>query len=102
MTVEYKLEGDRLMKAPIRAAPVETIEFGPTWKPIPHFTTIREESFGYILCRYNWSVPITHDARPIVDAIDGETTLAHLHRQFGDEALDFVGQLYREGFVGFE
>ncbi|MCP4401612.1 MAG: SPASM domain-containing protein [bacterium] len=101
VTIEYGLEGDRLMKEPIREAPVETIELGPAWKPVPHFT-IRKEPFGYILCRVNWSVPVTHDAKPLVDAIDGEHTLAQLQHRFGDEALDFIGQLYREGCIGFE
>ncbi len=75
VTIEYGLEGDRLMKDPIREAPVETIELNPEWKPVPYFT-VREESFGYLLCRYDWSVPVTRDAKLLVDAIDGEHTLA--------------------------
>ena len=101
VTVEYGLEGDRLMKEPIRQAPAETIELNPDWKPVPYFT-VREESFGYLLCRYDWSVPVTPDAKPFVDAINGEHTLAELQNQFGDEALDFIGHLYREGCIGFE
>ncbi len=101
VTIEYGLEGDRLMKEPIREALAETLEFDPGWKPIPHFT-IRKESFGYLLARVNWAIPITQDAKPIVDAIDGEHTLAHIQQQFGDDALDIVGQLYKEGCIGFE
>ncbi len=101
VTIEYGLEGDRLMQAPIREAPSETIELNPEWKVIPYFT-IREEPFGYLLARYNWSVPVTHDAKALVDAINGENTLAQLQHQFGGEALNFVGHLYREGCIGFE
>jgi radical SAM protein with 4Fe4S-binding SPASM domain len=101
VSIEYGLEGDRLMKAPIRIAPLETIEFDPNWKPPPYFT-IRKEPFGYLLYRYDWSIPVTHDAKTIVDAINGEHSLAELQDQFGDEALDFIGHLYREGCIGFE
>ena len=89
------------MQEPIREATPKTIELDPEWKPIPYFT-VREEPFGYLLCRYDWSVPVTHDAKPLVDAINGETTLAQLQHQFGNDVLDFVGHLYREGCVGFE
>jgi hypothetical protein len=101
VTVEYGLQGDPLMKSPIRETRPEMLEFDPQWKPIPYFT-IREEPFGYLLARLNWSVPITHEAKPLVDAINGEHTLAELQDQFGDEALDVVGHLYREGCVGFD
>lgn len=99
--IEYDLESDPLMKEPIREAPTETIELHPAWKPIPNFT-VRQESFGYLLCRYDWSVPVTHEAKPVIDAINGENTLDQLHKQFGEAGLDLIGQLYREGCLEFE
>ena len=101
VTVEYELTGDPLMQEPIHTTEPETLELDPAWKPAPFFN-IRPEPFGYLLARYNWSVPVTHEAKALVEAINGQTTLAQLHRQFGDEVLDFIGQLYREGCVGFE
>lgn len=89
------------MQTPLQETDGPAFEFDPAWKPLPYFT-IRPEPFGYLLCRYNWSVPVTPDTKPMIDAINGQTTLAQLHRRFGDEALDFVGHLYRERCIGFE
>ncbi|MCP4344943.1 MAG: radical SAM protein [Desulfobacterales bacterium] len=92
---------DRLIKGPVKESSQETMIFDPELKPIPFFN-VRKESFGYLLARYNWSVPVSDEAKPIVDAVNGKNTLEQLQRQFGDEALDFVGYLYREGCIGFE
>jgi len=92
---------DPLMKDPIREAGEETFMFDPEMRPVPCFR-VREEPFGYLLCRYNWPVPVSCEAKPVLDAINGKNPLAQLQKQFGDEALDFVGHLYRERCVGFE
>lgn len=101
VTIEYGLEGDRLMQEPIRETPVETLEFNPQWKLVPYFT-VREESFGYLLCRYDWSVPVSFEAKPLLEAIQQEVTLVQFQEQFGEDALDFIGHLYREGCVDFQ
>jgi radical SAM protein with 4Fe4S-binding SPASM domain len=101
VTVEYGLEGDHLMKEPIQEVTPETLKLDPDWIPVPYFT-VREEPFGYLLCRVNWSVPVSHTAKSIVDAINGQNTLGQLQRQFGDEAFHLVGYLYREDCIGFE
>jgi radical SAM protein with 4Fe4S-binding SPASM domain len=101
VAIEHGLEGDRLMKEPIRESQPETLEFDPEWKPIPYFM-IREESFGYLLYRYDWSVPVTNDAKPLLDALSGENTLAELHNQFGDAGLELIGHLYKEGCIEFK
>lgn len=101
VTIEYGLEGDRLMKRPITEIQEETIEFHPEWKPVPYFT-IREEPFGYLLCRYDWSIPMTHDAKPLLEALNDKQTLAQLHEQFGDAGLELIGHLYKEGCLEFE
>ena len=101
VTIEYGLEGDRLMKSPIRETVQETLEFHPDWKIIPYFT-IREESFGYLLCRMNWSVPVSYNAKPFLDAIDEQVTLKQFQQQFGEDSLDFIGHLHREGCLEFE
>ncbi len=92
---------DPLMKSPLREITHETIVFNPELKPVPCFN-IREESFGCLLTRYNWSIPLSSEARQIVNAINRENTLAQLQKQFGEDASDFVGYLYRKGFVEFD
>jgi len=101
VTIEYGLEGDRLMKTPITEIQEEEIELHPDWKPFPNFT-IREESFGYLLCRYDWSIPVTSDAKPLLDAINGNNTLAQLQEQFGESGLELLGHLYHENCLEFK
>ncbi|MCI5160806.1 MAG: radical SAM protein [Candidatus Electrothrix sp. AX5] len=92
---------DPLMTGPLREAEPETLHLDPTWKPIARFR-IREESFGYLVTRYNWSIPIAFAAKPVLDAVNGKNTLAEIQEKFGDEALDLIGRLYQEDCLGFE
>lgn len=101
VTIEHNLQKDFLMTKPIQRAKPAKVVLADDWKPIPYFR-VREERFGYLVARYNWSVPVTSDAKPILDAIDGENTLAELHERFGDSAMEFIGQLYEEKCIGFE
>ncbi|MDM8548771.1 radical SAM protein [Desulfobacterales bacterium HSG2] len=101
VTIKHGFGKDHLMKTPIREASPETVILDPELKPIPYFN-VREEHFGYLVVRYNWSVPVSHSAKAILDAINGENSLADLQREFGEEALNFVGHLYREKCIGFE
>lgn len=101
VTIEHGLETDPLMKTPIRESAPETIVFDPELKPVPYYT-LREEPFGYLIARYNWSVPVSPEAKPILDAINGKNTLAEIEKQFGGEGLNFVGYLYQEKCIGFE
>lgn len=60
---------------------------------------IRSEPFGYVLIRGQHFVPVTTQAQPILDALDGRTTLAEMQAQLGQEAVDFIGSLYTQGLV---
>jgi hypothetical protein len=53
----------------------------------------------YVLVRGNRVTPVGHRAKPILDALDGRSTLRQIEERFGQKALDFVGSLYRKGFV---
>jgi len=101
LSSEYGFEKDPLMREAVKKTGQDTIVLDPKLRPVPYFK-VRKEAFGYLLTRYNWSVPISSGAKPIVDAINGKTTLEELRRRFGDDVPDFVGYLYQEKFVGFE
>jgi radical SAM protein with 4Fe4S-binding SPASM domain len=101
LMVEYDWPSDPLMREPLRDAEPETLELHPDWKPVPHFT-LREEPFGLLVCRVNWSVPVSFEAKPLLDTLHGEATLSALHAQFGDAGLELIGRLYQEGCVEFE
>ena len=55
--------------------------------------------FCYVLVRGNRVTPVALQAKPILDALDGRSTLRQIEERFGQEALDFVGRLYQKGFV---
>ena len=101
VTIEHDLIGDRLMGEAILESEPDTFEFDPDWKVIPNFR-LRERQGGYLLCRINWSIPIAHDAKPFIDALNGERTLGQLHERFGDNILELIGELYKQDFIDFE
>jgi radical SAM protein with 4Fe4S-binding SPASM domain len=101
VTLELGFAQDPLMTGPIREAEPMTIQLDPAWKPVAHFR-IREESFGYLVTRYNWSIPVAFEAKPVLDAMNGQHTLAEIQAQFGEDALNLIGQLYQEDCIEFQ
>lgn len=102
LMVEYNWPGDPLMREPIREKEPDVLELNPNWKPVPHFT-VRQEPFGFLVCRINWSVPVSHEAKSLLDALQHrQKTVAELHAEFGKPGLDLIGQLYHEGCLDFE
>jgi len=57
------------------------------------------EEFGYVLIRGNRLVPVSPQARPILDSFDGLTTLRQIQECFGQESLNF-GLTVQEGVGG--
>ncbi len=95
------LEKDPLMGKPILKKPQEPPEeliLHEEAYPVSHFT-VRSESFGYVLIRGNHVTPVAHQAKPILDALNGCLSLRQIRERFGQEALDFVGSLYQKGLV---
>ena len=57
--------------------------------------SLHEESFGYVLINRSQILKVTHDAKPLIDAvIDGRLTLSKITDLFGQDALNFTGLLY--------
>ncbi|MCI5134264.1 MAG: radical SAM protein [Candidatus Electrothrix sp. AW2] len=101
VALEQARKKDPLMTEPICDVKPKTVHLDPSWKPIARFR-IREESFGYLVTRYNWSIPVAFTAKPILDAVNGKKTLADIQEQFGDEGLDLIGRLYQEDCLIFK
>ena len=97
----HGLEKDPLIGEPIleraQEPPEELVPYQGAY-PVGHFD-IRPEPFGYTLVRGNRITPVGPQAQPILDALDGRSTLRQIEQRFGQEALDFVGALYQKGFV---
>ena len=67
-------------------------------RPLGNFR-LRKETFGYLLVNRSEAVPVPYQAEPILDALDGSLTLRQIQQTFGQEALNFVGSLYKRGLV---
>jgi radical SAM protein with 4Fe4S-binding SPASM domain len=95
-----RLERDPLAGCPLPQAdhPPREITLYEGARPVGAYQ-LRPEPFGYVLLRGQRFIPVTSEARPLLEALDGKSTLAQLQNRFGQEVLDFVGQLYIQGMV---
>ncbi len=59
----------------------------------------RAEPFGFVLIRGTNVLPVTAQAEPVLNSLNGTFTLRQIQEQFGQEALDFVGSLSQQGLV---
>ncbi|OQY27316.1 MAG: hypothetical protein B6244_11075 [Candidatus Cloacimonetes bacterium 4572_55] len=101
ITNNGEITQDPLITRSILEKEDEIVKLNPGWTPFSNFA-LQKEPFGYILARYNWSTPVSFDAKPILDAIDGEKKLWEIEDMFGREAVDLIGYLSKQGFIGFE
>lgn len=62
---------------------------------------VRREDWGLVLLKGNRIIPVQADAAPLLDMLDGRSTLAHIQAQFGAPGLALVGTLYQRGLVTF-
>ncbi|MCP4346923.1 MAG: radical SAM protein [Desulfobacterales bacterium] len=100
MATLNNLKHDPLMKRPLTESK-ETHEKFVLYegaKPMPAYT-IRSEPFGYILLKENHVIPVSYDAKSILDMLDGTVTLKQIKQLFGQNGLEFIGHLYQEGMV---
>lgn len=98
--IEHGLKQDRLMTNPIVDKKHEPIILNPTWKPVPIYR-IKKGHSGYVLTRYNISIPVSSDICPLLDFIDGQHTLSEIDARLGDSAINVIGYLYKLDFIDF-
>lgn len=67
-------------------------------RPQQNFT-LREERFGYLLANRNQLIPVKPEAKPILDALDGQTTLQQIQDTFGQSGLILVTYLFNKGLI---
>ncbi len=94
---------DPLIRQPIQDQSRQPVELTLYEKSRPKINcTVRAESFGYALVRGTRIVPVTAQARSVLDILDGRRTLQQIRDDLGQEALDFVGTLYQRGLISLE
>jgi radical SAM protein with 4Fe4S-binding SPASM domain len=100
----YHLHQDRdpLIRGPLQqllsASHTTQIQLYSGARPEPNFT-LREEAFGYLLVNRNQIIPVKTEARPLLDALDGTTTLRQVQDDFGPSGLALVVYLFNKGLV---
>lgn len=60
---------------------------------------LRQESFGYVVLGGGNVLPVSTEARQVIDACDGAMTFRELERQFGRSGLGLLGQLWDQGML---
>lgn len=100
MAQEWGLNKDPLADVPLidRQLPTEPTILYEDLRPIGVYQ-LRREGFGYVLMRGNRIVPVPHEAKIVLDACDGRTTLKRIESQFGQSALDLIGALWEKGVL---
>lgn len=76
-------------------------EFHAQSKPLGNFK-IKTESFGYVLIRKNIVLPVSFEAKPILDAIGEQKCLSDIKLLYGQKGLDFIGLLFQKGLLDIQ
>jgi radical SAM protein with 4Fe4S-binding SPASM domain len=92
-------------KDPLATDPLSTsdrtpspIRLHPDMRPVGRFV-VRPEEWGLVLLCGNTVFPVRPEAAPILEALDGQSTLEEIGQIFGPPALSLVGSLYQRGLI---
>lgn len=98
---QQSLAQDPLIRAPLPpSVTAEPERFGlyRHARPVRNYT-LRQDHFGFYLVNRNRHLAVSAHALPILDLLDGQTTLEQIHSRLGQVALDFIGSLMLSGLV---
>jgi hypothetical protein len=90
---------------PLRGEPLASYQPTPQSIEIPAYGKpqfngrLRSESFGHVLLGHSTVMPVAHNADQVVSACNGTTTFIQLVDQFGDNALDLLGEMWHSGLL---
>jgi len=102
LALEMGIEADPLARPgiPLTLPSPDPITLNPAWRPTLH-CKIQPEAWGLVLLYGNQLLPVQTEAQPVLDAFDGNKTVAELHDQFGYAALSLMGALLRYNMLTF-
>ncbi|HDD23813.1 MAG TPA: radical SAM protein [Chloroflexi bacterium] len=90
---------------PLRGSPLTEFIPHQTIRELPSdvrpraMLRMRPEPFGYALLGQGRIVPVHADARPLIEACNGQATFAELVSRFGPGGLDLLGELWDSGLL---
>lgn len=93
---------DPLMKIPQPIGDLYEVELHRLARPALNCCDILPAKPGWALTRGLSLFPVTEAAMPVIQMLDGAHTLQDLQTAHGQEALDFVGELLRRGYVSLD
>jgi radical SAM protein with 4Fe4S-binding SPASM domain len=97
----YDQEADPLMGPALHSPPERPRvrwAFYDQARPVARFAR-RTEAFGLLLISGNQLFPVSYDRQPIVDTLDGQTTLQQIQAAHGTSGLALVASLYQRGMI---
>lgn len=89
---------DPLMRAPLMREEVYDVELYRLARPTLNCELLPAEP-GWALTKGLSLLPITEEALPFVQSLDGTHTLQDLQAVYGQDALDFAGELLRRNYL---
>ena len=95
------LQQDPLIRDPL---PIDhhnkrtAIELPKDASPVKCFK-MRPEPFGYILIQNSQVIPVTREAKDILDMCNGNTKMHEIYKLFGQDGIDFVAKLHYQGMI---
>lgn len=95
------LAQDALIRSPFErlvSTPPKQIRLYRHLRPVPNYT-LRQDDFGFYLINRNRHLAVSEKAKPILDMIDGQTSLEQIQSNLGSVAVDFIGSLVLHGLV---
>jgi len=102
MAYHMRQARDPLMQEPLAASlPARqplSMQLYRNARPQQNFT-LRREEYGYLLANRNQLVPVKLEAKPVLDAMDGSSTLQEIQATYGQPALTLVAYLFNKGLV---
>ncbi|MDM8539231.1 SPASM domain-containing protein, partial [Desulfobacterales bacterium HSG17] len=93
---------DPLMTKPVNNKTTKpgTMNLYEGFIPIANFE-IRSESFGYLLLSGNRTIPVSHEAEPVIKSFSQNMTLKQIKENFGQKSLGLIAYLNKIGFISF-
>jgi radical SAM protein with 4Fe4S-binding SPASM domain len=94
--------GDPLMGAPVTVRPAEEpeVRLWSGWRPVGQFIS-REDGAALVLIRRGQVTAAPEALRAVVPLLDGAWTLAAIRERCGQPAVNWIGELYRQGWVSW-
>lgn len=93
---------DPLIRGPIHKIPPAKVVYLPeNGKPRAKYIA-RKEIWGYLLFYHQHSLPVSDDAKMLLDEINSQYTMSEIKSIYGMEMVELLAALFERGLIEFE